>query len=497
MPSDREISNPSALARLKSLADPVFGSDLRSLAVFRIGLATVLLWDLYDRSKSVGAHYVDPGTLPTSALSLVTGGARFSIHVWLADSAMAQWALLALSFAAAFALLVGFHSRVAAVVSWALLVSLQVRHPLVSWEGADKVLRILLFWSMLAPVGARFSLDALRRARRGIPAGADWLCTPATALFVLQVCAIYWITGMAKTGDQWLNGQALAYTLRNDYFGAPFGVWMRQFDGLLTFLSHFSRYLELLGPFLLLVPWQTWAFRLVAMASFYGFHLGVLVMMSVGFFSPVSMVMWLPLLSSQVWDFVARWRGSQGPEGGARLATPRWIELPAAVLCLFMVASILASTVGWARGRAAPLPQAVNAAAKALRIEQHWPMFSPNPPPFDAWPVLRGRLADGRLVDPFTGGPVLEDQPESVAPYFPSFKWKIHFWWLMHKSRDQKQPHMLWGYLSDHLCREWNASHPPEERLTRIDLTIRLEVIEPESETDPVERWDVPGYLCS
>ena len=53
-------------ARLHRWADPVFGADLRSLGLFRIGLAAVLLWDLFDRSKSVAAHYTETGTIPAS-----------------------------------------------------------------------------------------------------------------------------------------------------------------------------------------------------------------------------------------------------------------------------------------------------------------------------------------------------------------------------------------------------------------------------------------------
>jgi hypothetical protein len=423
----------------------------------------------------------------------VTGGAQLSIHAWLSGSLAAQWVLFGASFAAAIALLVGFQARLAAGASWLLLASLQVRNPLVAWEGADKLLVALLFWSLFVPLGARLSIDARRRPLQA----ASWLCTPGTALLVLQVCAIYWITGMAKTGAAWLDGRALAFALRVDYFGSPLGAWARQFDGPLSLLSHATRWLELLGPFLLFVPWNTWLFRLLAMGAFYGFHLGILLLMSVGFFSPVSMVMWLPLLPGQAWDALARLRG-HAPERGAgeSLRTPRPIEAAAALLVAFMVASIGAKTWGFFTGTGRELPAPVESAARLLRIRQVWPMFSPEPPPFDLWPVLRGRMADGRMVDPFRGGPVVSEQPADVAAYFPSFKWKIHLWWLGQQSRDDREPNPLWAYLADYLCRRWNDEHPASERLQSISITLNMEYTDPERVAEPVGRWDLLEQRC-
>ena len=44
----------------------VIGSDLRSLALFRIALACGLLFDLATRARDLTAHYTDHGTLPAA-----------------------------------------------------------------------------------------------------------------------------------------------------------------------------------------------------------------------------------------------------------------------------------------------------------------------------------------------------------------------------------------------------------------------------------------------
>ena len=42
----------------------IFSIDYRSLAAFRIGLALILLCDLFNRSQDLVAHYTDLGVLP-------------------------------------------------------------------------------------------------------------------------------------------------------------------------------------------------------------------------------------------------------------------------------------------------------------------------------------------------------------------------------------------------------------------------------------------------
>lgn len=46
----------------------VFGADLRSLGVFRIVLALLVLADLANRATDMTAHYSDRGILPRAAV---------------------------------------------------------------------------------------------------------------------------------------------------------------------------------------------------------------------------------------------------------------------------------------------------------------------------------------------------------------------------------------------------------------------------------------------
>jgi len=142
--------------------------DLRSLAALRVALAAVLLLDLADRSRDLTVHYTDLGVTPRASVVAESGSWRYSLHLAAIDT-FGQGVLFCLSGAFAAALLVGYRTRIATIGSWLLLGSLHARNWLLLNSG-DELLLMLLFWSMFLPLGARWSLDALRRPQSEFPA---------------------------------------------------------------------------------------------------------------------------------------------------------------------------------------------------------------------------------------------------------------------------------------------------------------------------------------
>ena len=61
-------------AKVKEL----FSIDYGSLAVFRIALALLIIFDLINRARELTAHYTDFGVLPRAALI-----DRFSHPLWI------------------------------------------------------------------------------------------------------------------------------------------------------------------------------------------------------------------------------------------------------------------------------------------------------------------------------------------------------------------------------------------------------------------------------
>jgi hypothetical protein len=136
------------------------------------------------------------------------------LDAWGSDAAVAG--VLVATMVAACAVIVGFITRVASVVVFVGLMSLYARNPFV-FNSGDTLLRGTAFFLMLAPAGAAFSVDALRRrgrdAFRYFPARAPW----ALRLIQVQLSIVYLASVWAKVrGTTWNDGTALSYVLSLD-----------------------------------------------------------------------------------------------------------------------------------------------------------------------------------------------------------------------------------------------------------------------------------------
>ncbi len=167
MVKKRPSDSPKQTGKGKGLFAKVFGLDLRSLAAFRIGLAIFILFDLINRSFDLTAHYTDAGVMPRafvvryfSTLSVYQpwNPALLSVH-FVTGTASGIAAIFLIHALAAIGLLLGYRTRLMTFIVWFLLCSLHTRSPLVLSVG-DDVLRILLFFSIFLPLGARYSIDA-------------------------------------------------------------------------------------------------------------------------------------------------------------------------------------------------------------------------------------------------------------------------------------------------------------------------------------------------
>src|SRR5260370_4900239 len=115
---------------MRVFLERAFGIDLRSLALFRAALGTVLLADLALRSVNLATFYTDLGVMPRDWLVSVNGPWRFSLHAANGEPWFAGL-LLALEALAALALLAGYRTRPANVVALVLPRSLANPTPLV------------------------------------------------------------------------------------------------------------------------------------------------------------------------------------------------------------------------------------------------------------------------------------------------------------------------------------------------------------------------------
>jgi hypothetical protein len=450
------------------LRDTFFGLDLRSLALFRIGLGLTLLVDLGGRWPDLVAHYTDDGVLPRAVAPVYT----LSIH-GLAGSAGYERLLFLIAAALAVALVAGYRTQLATFFSWLLLLSLHARNPLVL-HGGDLLERLMLFWSIFLPLGARWSLDA-----RAGPSPRPIVSSVATIALMLQVVFMYWFGLAARTDEAWWGkGTAVADALNLDFYATPLGLRLRGLSpDLLRWATHATVAVEGGGPLLLLLSGGLPRLRTAVVAVMIAFHVMLGLSLRLGTFSLVCVVAWLPFLPAWLWGLAAR-PADAVPEKPA--AAPTLSPLANAVVLLGLTYVFVFNLMALREGFSLSV-------VRGIGLEQSWGMFAPYPSPLDGWYVVEARLEDGRTVDPFRGGPVRWDKPEMISAIYPSARWAGYLSLL---TQPQFRPYL--GYFADYLGRRWNAEHDKGEAAESVEVYYMLRYIRQDAPPQKVRVWPPP-----
>jgi predicted DCC family thiol-disulfide oxidoreductase YuxK len=294
---------------MRSLKDFYFTIDQRSIDLFRILLAVVLIGDWVARWPGLEAFYTGQGVLPASA-----AGFHFSLLDSITSLPGVQ-AVFLVGLLAYVLLLVGYRTRLALVVSFIFFMAALNRNMMIR-NGGDVVALTMFWWLLWLPVGRRFSLDAIRAAlKQGVPirprvaaSSPDERSAPSLAAFVIiaQIGIIYLLTAAAKSGVTWWDGTALYYTLNYDQAASPLGQWLSaQPLFLIKVLTWGTLALEFAAlPLLLLPVGQPWLRRL-AILLLVPLHLGIWLTMNLGSFSFVMIAAYALLLSSREWAWFA------------------------------------------------------------------------------------------------------------------------------------------------------------------------------------------------
>lgn len=479
-----------------------FALDLRALALLRMGTAAVVLLDLGIRSTDLEAHYANLGVLPLSVMLDHTWTPyQVSLHaasgLW-----QVQAVLFGLAALVAGALLLGYHTRLATLVSWGLLISLQNRNPLIG-QGGDDLLRMLLFWGFFLPWGRVWAWDARHRPP---PARYDY-ASAATVAYIVQLALLYWCTALLKSGPEWTQqGTALYYAFSLDQLLLPAGRLLYPHFGLLRGLTFATWYTELLLPLALFIPVGVRWWRLLVVFVLVVFHLGIGLTLFVGIFFLINMVSVLGLLPAVAFEWLTprlaphaararhwrarlpRWQAPwqlrlerTRPRPAGRLALWRAVREALVVSVLFYVCWWNLDGVGGQPGRW--MSDSMRWLGYLVRIDQHWGMFAPAVFKDDGWYVLEGTTRAGRVLDLNRGGaPISYAKPAAVVSLFKNDRWRKYSENYLFVSNGWMRP-----YYCNYLLRIWHQdpAHPP---LRHLAVVYMKEVSQPNYQVPPATR---------
>ena len=287
-----------------SMIKNLFKLDLRSLALARILLGILAFYDFFRRIPDLNDFFTDAGIMPRWILL-----EQFQID-WkmslLYLNGSYSWALLVLvvGLIATITFTLGWRTRISNAILWIVMVSFQQRFPEASTSGGDMLFRIFLFYSFFLPMNARYSIDgAVSEIRRE----ENEFFSIFSCAWIVQIMLLYILTFLYKWAPVYhTTFEAVWYMLQLDLFTTDFGKWLGQNYAATKVLSFASYTLEIVGPLLLFIPFKRDIFRGAAVVSFWLFHLGIGATMHLGNFVPICLIIWVGMIPTQWWDFLAK-----------------------------------------------------------------------------------------------------------------------------------------------------------------------------------------------
>jgi hypothetical protein len=337
-------------------------------------------------------------------------------------------------------------------------------------DGGDHLLRILLFWGMFVPLGARWSVDA-RRTARVSPGARDAatgeLRSLGGAALLVQIASMYVFTGLLKLhGEPWHDGTAVRYALLADHMASSLGLLVFDAPRLTTALTVSVLVFEIVGPFVWFFPWRRGPVRAAITFGFFALQLGIAACMTIGNFQSAAFIWVIPFLPSWFWERVLprRLREAESAiSASPELPGSRWtpmVQLFAGGLGAYVLLCNLGSL--FVEGS---LPGRPERLAYLLGVDQRWSMFT-DPRRPTGWTVIPARLADGREVDLLTGQPLSWEKPALTAEIYGGWRWRVFVTDYIWYHQGSKRP----AAYADYLCRHWNELAAEGGRAVSLDI---------------------------
>lgn len=469
--------NPTGLYR--QLYDSILhriSIDRRGLAVFRILLGVFLIIDVARRLSDFTAFYTDAGVLPRFLLQgLYPNWSQFSL-LTISGSAMMQMGVFIATVIVGIALIVGFKTRLMALTSLILLISIQVRNPLILNAG-DTLFRRLLFWGLLVPMGSRWAIDSVDNS-------SDAVANFATGGLLLQILFVYGSNAIIKLrGEHWLQGNAVRYVFQLDHLTIAIGDLVSGWTSLLVLINWLWLAMLVVSPFLIILTGRR---RIALISVFIAAHFGMVLTLRLGIFPFICIIGLLPFLPPSVWDWLEKQIPSSVPSMFSHhLTNPFDSMIPSLPYLLNVLAAFAIIILLLVNGISLGV---IDAPTTPDRIESRsWDMFAPAPGQQTWWYAAPATLESGTRIDAFTQKPVNLSRPSDASNRFPNERWKKFFGNARHDSRVREA-------LANYLCNHWNQDRNNEiEHLELILLTEETQF----NNTESVKGKTLGTYQCS
>lgn len=489
-----------------SIISKLFGQDLRSLAIFRMGMALVLIANLFIRLPDLTAHYTDWGTLARlTLLKHYYYPYHWSLNLY-GGSSLSQYILFFISFICAIGLLLGYKTRLFVFLSWILLVSLNMRNHLVL-NGGDILLALMLFWSIFLPLGAVWSLD--RRLNVDTDEIPPSIFTIGTFALTLQIFLLYLFTFILKSAPEWHDGSFIYLSLKADNYATAFGAYLSNFPGLLKYLTHGIYFFESILPFLLFIPIFWAQSRTILVFSGICMHLGFGLCLNIGLFHWIDIVFWLAFLPGWFWERtlivkgvhkvnhllenlrlpLVRFKGiflsPYQPYWELRFPTKFFVALALMYAIIYNLHTLPSHPVKLSGAGYYP--------GQLFKLSQKWNMFG-KLWTYDGWHVIVGELENGQQVSLHQnwGQRLSWRKPNFIPATYKSYRWRKYLVNLSLNSNKKFRFNFV-GYY----CRKWNKFEKREPALKSVTAYFIYQKTLKDGSKAPVKKYSIGFRKCN
>lgn len=446
--------------------------DSLPLSLFRIVFAAILLKDALYHMPLAQWFYSDDGIVTIEMARDLTYLRHMSLmyalpETWMALAFFILWALVLV------ALLLGWRTRLMAILNFIIIVSVHLRNPMLL-NGGDTIMRALSFWMIFLPLGHYFSLDARRRNRDD---SLERRLHPRTAfalplrMMQIQIAIVYLFTALLKNHPTWLNGDALFYTLQLESLTFPYAQWLLANlpYAMLQVLTWATLLIE--GGFMVMVfsPLFQPYLRIIALISGVLLHVGIAVTMTVPNFSMVMIASYIVFLQPE-WIRGALSRFGMHtpaviwPQSEHRNRYQRYFLRGVRVVQISVLCSIMYGVILWNIPTERP-PNGLRQVIEYSGLWQWWDMFAPYPLRVESKTVIIGYFDDGRVVDLRTN----QRADSTITRWYwgPDLRWR-----KFEERLRADRPASVLQQWSRTYCHRYRHADEANIRLDRIQIVL-------------------------
>jgi hypothetical protein len=425
----------------------------------RIGMALVVIADLFIRISDLTAHYTNEGLWPTYLIRNFGWNVGYwSFHAFY-GSFLWELFLFIVHFVFAFFLLLGYKTKLSTFIVWIFTISLHNRNIYILQSG-DDLLRLTLFWGLFLPWDAYYSVDSKKTnqgKKQSIAANVGYL---------LLIASVYFFSVNLKTSSEWRgDGNALYYALSLEQLRLPIGSWLYHFPLLMKFLTRFVFYLEFIIPVLIVWPSRKGYPRFIAFICILLLHSGIALTLYVGLFFVIGMVSSIGLLPTWFFDKIETKLKMQSEPKKVFRERNKNLRFVLNAVCTVIIFISLLVNLGKIYWFPYKLADGLNYPVNVLRLNQYWGMFSPTVLKKDGWFVYHGMDSIGRQWDLWRNQDYVNyHKPERIVNMYKSDRWR-----KLAENLQNDTYTFLRPLYCKYVLRTWNKDHP-EKKIQTLNL---------------------------